>query len=56
MLYPHAEENPTYNVDRLIKNYIHNIRKKLDDDAQNPKYIGTTHGVGYYFIPQSNEK
>lgn len=52
MLHPHVGDNLTYNTDKLIKVYIYNIRKKLDDDAQNPEYIGNVRGVGYYFIPQ----
>ena len=32
---------------QYLRNYIRNLRKKLEDDPGNPKYIMGTHGVGY---------
>ncbi len=34
---------------RTIDTHIKNIRKKLDEDPKNPRYILTVHGVGYRF-------
>jgi len=30
-----------------LRVHIHSLRKELNDDAQNPKYIETLPGVGY---------
>jgi DNA-binding response OmpR family regulator len=35
---------------RTVDTHILNVRKKLRDDASNPKFIETLHGVGYRFI------
>ncbi len=35
--------------DRAIDSHIKNLRKKIEDDTQNPKYIKTVRGVGYKF-------
>ena len=32
---------------RLLRSFIKNLRRKLGDDARNPSYILTEHGVGY---------
>jgi two-component system KDP operon response regulator KdpE len=32
--------------------FIHDIRKKLEDDPNCPQYIQTTWGVGYFFVPK----
>ena len=37
---------------RTVDTHILNVRKKLRDDAGSPKYIETTHGVGYRFIAE----
>lgn len=37
---------------RTVDTHILNVRKKLGDDAQNPRFIETMHGVGYRFIAQ----
>jgi DNA-binding response OmpR family regulator len=34
----------------FIKRYIHRLRKKLNDDPDNPRMIHTERGVGYRFI------
>lgn len=36
--------------DRTIDVHIHNLRKKLEADADHPGYIKTVYGVGYKFI------
>lgn len=35
---------------RTVDTHILNVRKKLQDDASNPRFIETMHGVGYRFI------
>ncbi len=35
---------------RTVDTHILNVRKKLRDDASNPQFIETLHGVGYRFI------
>jgi two-component system alkaline phosphatase synthesis response regulator PhoP len=35
---------------RTVDTHILNVRKKLRDDATNPKFIETMHGVGYRFV------
>jgi len=37
---------------RTVDTHILNVRKKLRDDAANPQFIETLHGVGYRFIAQ----
>ena len=37
-------------TDRAIDIQVTRIRKKLKDDAKNPKYIKTIRGVGYIFV------
>lgn len=41
--------------DRVIDAYIKNIRKKLQDDANKPKYIKTHYGVGYQFVGELDD-
>ncbi|MDB4581582.1 response regulator transcription factor [Draconibacterium sp.] len=40
-------ENNTIVTERTIDSHIANIRKKLEDDPANPKYIISVRGVGY---------
>lgn len=35
--------------DRTIDTHIKNIRRKIEDDPKNPKYIITVYGIGYKF-------
>ncbi len=35
---------------RTVRVHISNIRKKIEPDPENPKFIHTVHGVGYKFI------
>lgn len=37
---------------RTVDTHVLTVRKKLGDDAQNPKFIETLHGVGYQFIAE----
>jgi DNA-binding response OmpR family regulator len=41
-----------YPTTRTVDNYILNLRKKIEEDAANPKYILTIHKSGYRFISQ----
>lgn len=38
-------------VDRNIDNYIRQIRKKLEEEGENPEKIQTVYGVGYRYLP-----
>jgi DNA-binding response OmpR family regulator len=35
---------------RLVKKYVQRLRRKLGDDAREPLWIASFHGVGYRFI------
>jgi two-component system alkaline phosphatase synthesis response regulator PhoP len=35
---------------RTVDTHVLTVRKKLGDNAQNPRFIETLHGVGYQFI------
>lgn len=37
------------NYERSIDTHVSNLRKKLEQDAANPKYIHTVYGIGYRF-------
>ena len=39
---------------RTVDTHVLTVRKKLGDDAQNPQFIETLHGVGYQFIAETN--
>ncbi len=38
-------------ADRLIRQAIHRLRRKIEADPRNPKYIHTRSGMGYIFMP-----
>lgn len=38
--------------ERVVDVHIRNLRRVLDDDANDPLYIGTVRGVGYRFLPE----
>ena len=39
-----------YPSTRTVDNFILNLRKKIEDDHSNPKYLLTVHGAGYKFV------
>ena len=39
-----------------VKKYIQRLRRKLNDDAKNPRWIKTVHGMGYRLSPASQEQ
>lgn len=39
-----------YPTTRTVDNFILNIRKKIEDDLSNPKYLLTIHKSGYKFV------
>lgn len=41
--------------DRVVDAYIKNIRKKVDDDANSPRYIKSHYGIGYQFIGEQDD-
>jgi len=38
---------------RTIDTHVKNIRRKLNEDPKNPRYILTVHGVGYRFAREA---
>ena len=34
----------------LVKKYIQRVRRRLDDSAENPRWIASVHGVGYRLV------
>ncbi|WAH35250.1 response regulator transcription factor [Alicyclobacillus dauci] len=41
--------NAYMNYERTIDSHISHLRRKLEDDPSNPKFIQTVHGMGYRF-------
>ncbi len=39
-----------FGADRVVDVHIGNLRKALQDDANNPRFIATVRGVGYKFV------
>lgn len=51
MIYEHVWGNTVAIDDNAIMVYINRLRKKVEEDTQNPKYILTVRGLGYRFVP-----
>ena len=47
--------NDDVQIGETLKKYIQRLRRKLGDDARNPTWIRTVHGVGYRFSAPSPE-
>jgi two-component system alkaline phosphatase synthesis response regulator PhoP len=41
--------------DRTIDAHIKNLRRKIEDDAHNPRYIQMVYGIGYRFAESDDE-
>lgn len=41
-----------YVFDRSVDVHISSLRRKLDDDSKNPRYIKTVRSAGYMFVPE----
>jgi DNA-binding response OmpR family regulator len=39
-------------LDRVIDAHIKNLRRKLESDPRNPRYVLTVYGVGYKFVEE----
>ncbi|SFE80289.1 DNA-binding response regulator, OmpR family, contains REC and winged-helix (wHTH) domain [Paenibacillus catalpae] len=48
-----ALDDDFLNVERTVDAHISRLRKKIEDDISNPKYIQTVYGFGYRFGGQS---
>ncbi|MCH7911274.1 MAG: winged helix-turn-helix domain-containing protein, partial [Candidatus Hydrogenedentes bacterium] len=40
---------------RTVDNHIARLRKKVEDEPDNPKHILTIHGIGYRFVTGREE-
>jgi DNA-binding response OmpR family regulator len=36
--------------DHVVDVHVANLRKKIEDDPSNPRYVQTVRGVGYRFV------
>ena len=43
-------ENGYSGSEATLKIHIHNLRLKLEDDTNQPRFIETVFGIGYRFI------
>jgi two-component system, OmpR family, KDP operon response regulator KdpE len=41
--------------DHYLKVFVRRLRKKLNDNSQQPRFIQTEWGIGYRFVPQSGQ-
>lgn len=48
-LYEKIWDEPYYSANNTVMVHIRNLRKKIEEDPQNPKYIKTIWGKGYRF-------
>lgn len=51
-LYSEIWDKPSYGDTRTVTVHIYNLRKKIEADPKNPKYLVNTWGKGYRFDPQ----
>lgn len=55
-LYALIWEKPSYGDVRTVQVHMHNLRKKLEDDPANPKYLRSEWGKGYFFDPEPDSE
>lgn len=48
-LYQNIWNEPSFEDVRTVKVHVSNLRKKIEDDPSNPKYIKTVRKIGYFF-------
>jgi DNA-binding response OmpR family regulator len=48
-----ALEDDYLNYERTMDSHVSNLRKKIEDDSANPRYIQTVYGFGYRFGERS---
>ncbi|MDO4548623.1 MAG: response regulator transcription factor [Clostridia bacterium] len=46
---------PSYGDVRTVISHVYNLRKKLEQNPQNPRYIRSVRGYGYYFCPDGQD-
>lgn len=51
-LVEHLHGASASNFDRSVDSHIKNLRRKLEPDPANPRYVVTVYGVGYKFIDE----
>lgn len=54
-LYRHIWGKESYGDNRTVTVHIYNLRKKLEDDPSDPKFITNTWGKGYCFDPTGGQ-
>ncbi|MEL6344268.1 MAG: response regulator transcription factor [Myxococcota bacterium] len=47
-------DDPHRTSNRTVDTHVRTLRKKLGDNATNPRFIETMHGVGYQFIANAD--
>ena len=40
-------------IERTVDVHVRNLRRKIEPDPGNPRYVETVFGVGYRFCPES---
>jgi DNA-binding response OmpR family regulator len=50
-LLEHVWGEAYFGSDHVVDVHVANLRKKIEDDPANPRYIKTVRGVGYRFRP-----
>ena len=46
---------PSYGDVRTVISHVYNLRKKLEENPQRPKFIRSVRGYGYYFCPDGED-